>query len=449
MKRRSGFKYSFLLMMMACLFFEHAVIVHAEDVSYDRYASLYEKKPVPPSTAGNIAKHFLVYPFELFKWPVDKALNFIEKNHIDDKTIWLYEKMQDYGITPYFSLFSINHTGFGGKFDFVRLAQQRTKYPNLKLNGWILESINEAFDVGTEVGVERIAETGFGILGFFDYQHLVQEHFYGIGPHTSAGDGYVYEREALTLASILRYQWTPTTRTDFRFGYQNVDIDGGKDGGRGQIGEGIFNKTLTPGLDGDDLLDYEVEIQRETRNFKDCSTRGGLYRFNFGFHEGVNSSKAQFFKYQAELMHYFPLWSDRRILFVRLFGEHSDRMNGVIPFHQMARLGGYGYRYWHMPNEGQTLRSYDYNRFTDTSALLMNLEYRYTIWEYRDFKTDAVFSWDEGQVFRNLDEFQFEDFRASYGLGFRLSFAHHPVLTFEMAHGDEGTNFYVKSHTPF
>jgi hemolysin activation/secretion protein len=111
----------------------------------------------------------------------------------------------------------------------------------------------------------------------------------------------------------------------------------------------------------------------------------------------------------------------------------------------MARLGGFS----SFPQTSQPLRGYDYNRFTDNSAVLLNLEYRYNIWQFREFKLDTVVFADEGQVFNRISQFQFKNFRESYGLGFRLNLANIPLLSVEIAHGDEGTNFYVKSKAPF
>ena len=131
---------------------------------------------------------------------------------------------------------------------------------------------------------------------------------------------------------------------------------------------------------------------------------------------------------------------------MRFYGEHNDRLrNRSVPFHQLARLGGYG-KY---PDRSATFRAYDKNRFFGESLALLNLEYRYTVYEYRDWKVDTVYFWDEGQVFRDISDFQWQDFEASYGGGFRISVLNHVVLSLEVAHGDEGTHFYAKTGSPF
>ena len=54
---------------------------------YDKYTTLL-RNPKTPSTGSNIAKHFLVYPFEIIRWPMDKALVTTEKYALDTKTLW-------------------------------------------------------------------------------------------------------------------------------------------------------------------------------------------------------------------------------------------------------------------------------------------------------------------------------------------------------------------------
>ena len=61
------------------------------------------------------------------------------------------------------------------------------------------------------------------------------------------------------------------------------------------------------------------------------------------------------------------------------------------------------------------------------ALLLANLEYRWTVYNYRDWRMDAVVFWDEGQVFGEWSELQWDDFRSSVGFGVRISLADDPV----------------------
>ncbi len=421
--------------------------VFAQELSYDRYAPVYKEAPADPAFWKRALTHFLVYPFELIKWPADKVIVYVEKYHIDEKAVWIYDQIKNHGITPKVNIINVSKPSFGSKFDFVRMTRQRLHYPDLTVEGEIHYGSDVYFEVGSKVGLDRIAGTGAHAYGIVNYQDRYNEHFYGIGPTSSRGDGSVYGMEITTLKSEVGYEWTPALTTDAIFSYRNINISGGHDGGRGQIGEvPSFSEERVPGIHGDSLITLGLNVVHDTRNRKDTTTKGGIQRFSFSFNKGLGSSEARYFKYETELSHFFRLGSDRRVLAFHFYGEHNDKVkNRQVPFYEMAKLGGYGA----YPRLSHTLRGYDTNRFTDDSAVLFNIEYRYTIWEYRNFKLDSVFFFDEGQVFREFSKFRFSDFKESYGLGFRISLRNKTYFSMEVAHGDEGTNFYVKSRAPF
>ena len=418
--------------------------VNAVAFAYDRYAPVFESQPEAPS--GYRWQHTLVYPFELVRRPIDKTLVYLEDHKIPRKAVWMYDKLQENGISP--RLHSVNsiEVGAGTEIDWIRLTRLRERLPGAVLNSWVDFKRETVFEAGATVGAERIAGTGLRTLGTFKYEDRVREHFYGIGPHTSRGDGYVYGIEQTTLEADLGYAPNPEIAADLKIGYRNVNINGGKDGGSGQVGEGIFNEGQVNGLRGDSLMSYALEFAYDTRNNRGNSTMGGLHRATFSYNHGLNSSDAGYFKYTAEASRYFSLKSKRRVLAVHFYGEHNDKIgNDYVPFHQMPMLGGYD----SFPSYSHTLRGYDASRFKDESLVLLNIEYRYTIWENRDLKLDTVLFWDEGQVFQEFSELQFGDFRGSYGLGFRVSLADVMLVGAEMAFGSEGKNFYVKRKTPF
>ncbi len=419
----------------------------ADSLSYDPYAPVFEKPVVAESRANYFFKSVLVAPFYLVKWPVDTTLRFVEENRLSKKAIWIYRQMKNRGVTPHLGFVGISSRTYGGDFDFIAMMRKKQKFPDVNLKSWIRYSQGVYFDVGGIVGKERIAGSGVSFNTTFDYQDRPEEHFYGVGPDSSAGEGAVYAMEMTTIEPAVGIELSPHWKADIKASYRNINISGGKDGGRGQIGEiSSFSEERINGFHGDSIISATLQIMHDTRNQNENSTRGGYEKFALGYHEGLNSSEARYFSYIAELARYFKLGSERRVLAVHFYGEHNDEMNnGTIPFHQLAKLGGFGAR----PRLSHALRGFDYNRFTDESALLFNIEYRYTIWEYRNYKLDTVVFWDEGQVFDEFSNFQLKDFRESYGLGFRLGIANIPLLSIEMAHGDEGTNIYVKTKAPF
>lgn len=411
--------------------------------TYDRYAPVY-REISEPSTAKNIARHFLVYPFELLKWPADKGLIYDERYRIHQKVQWAYDTITDQGIQPRLGLVSIGRFNAGADVDLIRLARLKENFPDLTAKTWLQWTKDTIFETGAKGGMERIANTGFYTHGVVNYSSRPEEHFYGMGPDTSAGDGTSFKMEETKVQAIAGYSPNPIYGADIDFAYKNVNITNGEDGGRGIIDE-IFPGGV-PGLDGDVLISTGVELKHDTRNRQENSTQGGQERFALHFNEGVGNSEARYFKYVLEASRFFSVGSPRRVLAFHFYGEHNDELGDkVVPFHQMARLGGFG----SYPYLSQTLRGYDFNRFFGESSLVGNLEYRYTIWEYRDAKLDAVFFFDQGQTFNEFSEFQWQDFRPGYGGGFRGSIVNHVVLSVEIAHSDEGTSFYAKSSAPF
>ncbi len=439
---------SLLFLFLGLTLFSLAGFAAEKGVSYDRYTTELRAPIQQESTGSKIAKNFLAYPFEVLKWPMDQGLLFMDKYRLDQKTLWVYEKLQDRGIQPYLNVLSWDLGGYGSKFDFVQMADQRANLPDAIAEGWVYYNHDVNFDVGTKLGWDRIAGTGFRSFGLVKYEKRPMEHFFGIGPNTSRGDGYVYGLETTTLGYDLGYSPDPKWSVDAKFDYKNVNTRGGMEGSMGQIGQGIFTEATTPGFGGDEILSFGTEAKYDTRDQKENSMRGGLHRAAFSYNAGTKWSAhdAGYFKYEAEVSRYIRLGSDKRVLAARLFGELNSQASGhYVLFHQMARLGGPGA----YPYIGQMMRGYERDRFMDKGALLANLEYRYNVWKYREFRLDTDLFVDEGEVFDKIGDFKFNNLRTSYGFGFRLSFAKAMIINCQLGFSEEGMNVYVESTTPF
>ncbi len=407
------------------------------DVSYDRYAAILREKPQSKSLFAKAGTDFLTYPLELLRYPTSKWLVFADKYYLLDKTIWLYEKSIDYGITPRFD---------GLDVDLLRMTNVKQHIPDTTLQGWFSYWPGSYLEAGGKAGFERIAETPFRTFGTVNYQNRPEEHFYGIGPDTSAGEGGVYRFQSTSFEGTLGYSKDPSMAIDGFVGFKNVNISGGRDGGRGTLDAITPSGQHIPGVDGDEILSTGIRFVRDMRNQKENSTKGYYAKLGTSFNEGVSGSDARYMKYETEFTHFLRLGSNRRVFVSRFYGEHNNEMDGhSVPFHQMGRLGGFG----SSSDRSETLRAYDRGRFTGNSTALFNFEYRYTVYEYRDWKVDTVAFWDEGQVFNQFGDFQLSDFRESYGGGFRISILNNVILSLEVAHGDEGTQFYAKSRSPF
>lgn len=433
-------RFSVILLVLASL---AQPLLFAQNESYDRYGSA--QKTSEKSAVKKIASNLLTYPLEIPRWLINQGLFMTEKYRLDMKARWIYEKILEQGITPSGNLLSPTNLGGGLDIDYMKLTRFNAELPDLKFRSWFNWNKNTIFETGSEAGVERIAGTGFRAFGLFQYESRPEEHFHGIGRYTSAGNGTSYKMEVTTLEGRIGYSTSPKFSADLKLDYQNINITDGEDGGRGII-DTTFPAGSVPGLEGDNLLTYKLELVHDTRNRDESSTVGGREKVSFGYVEGINDSDAGYFKYQVELSRYFRLWSDRRVFVIHFYGEENKNIAGRdVPFHQMAKLGGYG----EYPRLSHTLRGYDNNRYTDQGAALFNFEYRYAIWEHKDFKLDTVVFVDSGQVFAGLRDFKFSGFKESFGAGTRLSMAGNVVFALEVARSNEGTEFYAKSSSPF
>lgn len=430
-------------------------LLWAQEVSYDRYAPVWPKgltkqEPAPRSAEGFQVwgKHFLVYPFELVRWPIDGALNFIEEHHLYDKIDWIYDQMKNRGFTPRLrSLAGGDSLGGGFLIEPLKLAGLQDRLPNLQVEGSTLWTLDHITEYRAKVIQREIGLMGLRAGSSVKYENRGEEHFYGLGPDTSLGDGTSYRMERTTLEGILGYEFLDTWDLAGKLAYQNVNITNGEDGGRGIIDE-IFVATgrqRIPGLGGDEILSWGLDLKHDNRDDQEWPTKGGYQRLHFSFNKGMESSSG-FFKYRGEAAHFFKLFSERRILGLRGVVEHNDEVGDrEVPFFAMARLGGYGTS----PRYGDTHRGFRRDRFYDESLLLFNVEYRWTVWEYRDRKLDSVLFWDLGQVFGEWSNLQFKDFRSSYGFGLRAGFKGKVLLAIEVARSHEGMEFYAKTKTPF
>ena len=92
------------LLWLFCLILGSPIARAADNLNYDLYAPTFKKEPKAAPLLKDVSTHFLVYPLEILRWPVDRGLIYIEKHHIDRKTLWLYDKLVEEGVTPHLEI---------------------------------------------------------------------------------------------------------------------------------------------------------------------------------------------------------------------------------------------------------------------------------------------------------------------------------------------------------
>ena len=144
-----------------------------------------------------------------------------------------------------------------------------------------------------------------------------------------------------------------------------------------------------------------------------------------------------FTRYGLDLSHFLTLGRPGRIFAARLSAEmNTDAGDRQTPFFALADLGG-----------AEDLRSYDTGRFRDRDAIVLNLEYRYPVWDAIIGMTgglDAVVFADFGRVFADLTEDTLNDYNAVYGFGLRARTTDGFMGRAEIAFGDGETRLILQ-----
>ncbi|GEM_PF-512439 len=423
--------------------------------SYDPYApvaSEVEEKRLELTEKREFIRpvaDILALPFEVVKLGIDPVLYQLEKRHVAKKIYWVYNKLKDRGIGPF-----IIQKGYGEELglnlESVELAGLKKELPGVSWHNkikWI--PLRNLFGVYTGPEIERVWDTPLSLRSDFMYERRSEEDFWGIGPDSGLGQGSNYDQEKTAFNFGADYDFNYIALASLMFGYQHVNIAEGFDsnethgGGKNNI-KAAF-PTL-PGINGSDEINFTWALESDHRDNKDRPTRGHYEKIGFGYHYGVRGSDTRYFKYLTDLSYFLPILSDRRIFAVRFYGEHNSELDSdEVPFFNKARLGGHVSD----PEGGLPLRSFERNRFYDDSVVVLNIEYRYNIWHYRDLKMDAVIFFDDGMVFDQFAEMQWRDLQESYGGGFRIFVRDKNIATLEAAHGNEGTEFYARTGTVF
>ena len=427
------------------LFFGLVVAVYADEKKQDLYAPVYAE-PLAAKPLKGLFSRLIELPFKLIKWPMDKGLVFTEEHRLDKKAEWIYEESVRQGVKP---LAGGSETSFipfyGAELNLMSLSKQKEKHPDLLATTTILHGPTSFFLVGSEIGAQQIGGSGFHASGFFQYDVREKEPFYGIGPKSSRGDSTSFRMKTTQLGAVAGLSFSPAIDLSSVFSYKNVNIFNRAHDGKGDI-RTIFAGQNIPGVNGEDLLNYELVLNRDIRDSPDQATKGSYQRLSFKFTDGTGNSSARYFTYLLDAAKYFQLASPRRIFVTRFFTEYNQKIDhGDVPFFEMAKLGSSGT----FPSLSETSRAYVYNRFCGEGAILLNLEYRYTVMEYKEFKLKTAFFSDTGEVFSKINKVRLTDLRESYGIGFYLSYAKNTLLAFSVAHGNEGTRFYLDNKIAF
>jgi len=454
--------------VVICLFFSSHCI-YAQDLGYDKYG--YDVTTEDSTHAGSTTKNTFnaildspAYSIRFIKEILKKGVVWLEDYHVYDKTMHIYDTITDMGIYPYRQSIGDRHEdppGIESSYGLypskrvtsskhpLKLANvqyikefelEKGLFSQIQTRSWMQYAPLRYKDYGGQLILNDFAGENNYVKTTVRYHDNPQEDFFGEGPNTSLGSGAAFGIEEFSASLGLGHEFLSGWTVEGGVTFSTSDISDAKDNKKAPIN--AFSNLQ--GLSGANIVGLGVSVEHDTRDNPLNPRRGGFQRVKLGYYEGVNGDDFGYTKTRVDIAEYLPIGELFNIFYYdsvlafRIAGEFNDDINGdKIPFFDKARLGG-----------GESLRAYQYNRFFDENSLLYSVEYRYNIWGIKNYKADATVFFDIGWVFDEFSEFEIGKYRESYGIGFRVLMPHF-TLALEGAHGDEGTEVYLKMNPNF
>ena len=250
-----------------------------------------------------------------------------------------------------------------------------------------------------------------------------QEDFFGLGPDSLSSNRSDYALRD-TLGRVVSGYERGRFHMGVGVGYLDASIGSGTDARMPSSTE-IFTSDEMPGVNdrgGFLVIEPFVEYATFDRAIEDHS--GGLYRLSVTEYQDRRHDRYSFRRWDADLRQYLTFVKDTRMIAVRAWAVSAvAEADNDVPFYLQPTLGG-----------GRTLRAYRTFRFRDTTALLLQGEYR---WRINHFVQGALF-YDTGSVGSDLDALG--DFERSYGIGLRAGGRMGSAFRVEMAFGGQEGN---------
>jgi hypothetical protein len=260
-----------------------------------------------------------------------------------------------------------------------------------------------------------------------------QEDFFGLGPDSLSSNRSDYALRD-TVGRIIGGYHRGLFQAGVGVGLLDVSIGAGTDSRMPSSTE-IFTVDEMPGVAERGrflLIEPFVEYASVDPAIEDHS--GGRYRLSVTEYQDREHNQYSFRRWEADVRHYLTFVKDTRAIAVRAWASSNFADSGnEVPFYLQPTLGG-----------GRTLRGYRTFRFRDTSAVLLQGEYR---WRVNEFVQGALF-YDTGAVGSGLDDLG--RLERSYGVGLRAGGRTGSAFRVEMAFGGrEGNRLLVRFDDAF
>lgn len=398
------------------------------------------------------------YAVRMLKKTLKHSVLWIETYHILPKVSYYYKKITDTGLYPVitdigdrhgrpegvdfaYGVYGLKNRGASSPVALQYREIYDSPFPSLAskfmVTGWMEKGFNRYRSFGFRKKVYNVFGSEYYAKSTLHYNDSPREDYFGEGPNLSIGNAYSFSVEELSYSFAVGREFLSGITLESGIVFSSVDIEDAKDNDKGEMPSVI-------GVNGADMVGIGISLEHDNRDRDLDPKRGGFKRFKLDYFEGIDGDDYGYWKGSFDFAHFIPVGEYLDFLYwdsalgLRLGGEVVKGLNGdKVPFFGLSRLGG-----------SETLRGYQYNRFTDNNSLFSSVEYRYNIWGARQYKLDAALFCDAGWIFDDYSEIEIEKIKAGYGASLRLIL---PNMTISLtgARSDEGTEWYIKAKPIF
>jgi hypothetical protein len=231
-----------------------------------------------------------------------------------------------------------------------------------------------------------------GYYGFYKYP----DKFWGIGNNTQESTEEDYEPLYFKSHSSVQRRIMPGLYVGLRYQYEYIDL-------WKTDPVGILQYGTVPGSEGGSASGIGVIVNHDTRNHVYQPSSGFYNQIYAVFFGGAIGSDYEFNMLSIDLRAYLSLF-DSHVLALQMY---DGFISGDPPFQMLNRLGS---SYW--------MRGYYEGRYRDRNMISFQAEYRFPIvWRFGGVAFTGI-----GDVGDTTSSFRLDEFKYSFGFGFRFMF---------------------------
>jgi hypothetical protein len=269
------------------------------------------------------------------------------------------------------------------------------------------------------------------------WQDQTQVDYFGRGPDAFEGDESQYRIKTTEVVGYATWRLAGSVSVTGELGWiDRPTIDSPTGTFRSDVPD---TRVAFPGQPGatdefqPNFLRGEAAVYADTRDHRGHPTSGGVYGGAVTTFRDQATGLFSFNEYEAEALHFIPLADRNWVLAFRGWTVLTDVPSGhEVPFYLQPSIGGHN-----------TIRAYDSYRFHDLNTLVVNAESRWALYEHVDL---AAF-FDAGNVAPRAEDLNLD--KTAYGGGIRVHVSDTTVARLDIAHGDEGWMFVLRTNDPF